>query len=53
LKRREVEIVAREYLWRRRLDDVDVRFDVIAVTVDGRRVRLEHIEDAWRPDPPR
>jgi len=49
-KRREIEAVAREYLVRHRLDDVGVRFDVISVTVDGRQVDLEHIEDAWRPD---
>ncbi len=48
LKRREIEIVAQEYLVRHGLDDVDVRFDVIAVTV-GRDVRIDHIEDAWRP----
>ncbi len=53
LKRREIEIVAGDYLWRHRLDEVDVRFDVIAVTVAGRDVRVEHIEDAWRPDRPR
>jgi putative endonuclease len=49
LKRREIEIVAREYLCRHRLDDVDVRLDVISVSV-GRRARIDHIEDAWRPE---
>ena len=49
LKRREIEIVAREYLCRHRLDDVDVRLDVIAVTV-GPNARIEHLEDAWRPE---
>ena len=52
LKRREIEIVAREYLCRYRLDDIDVRLDVISVTV-GRDARIEHIahlEDAWRPE---
>lgn len=52
LKRREIEIVAGEYLVRHRLDDVDVRFDVLAVTV-GSGVRVAHIEDAWRPEAPR
>jgi putative endonuclease len=51
LKRREIEIVAREYLCRHRLDDVDVRLDVISVTV-SRLARVEHIEDAWRPETP-
>ena len=49
LKRREIEIVAQEYLVRHRLDDVDVRFDVLAVTVE-KGVRVEHLEDAWRPE---
>jgi putative endonuclease len=52
LKRREIEIVAREYLHRHRLDDVDVRLDVISVTVgrDAHIERVAHIEDAWRPE---
>ena len=49
LKRREIELVALEYLVRHRLDDVDVRFDVLAVTVEN-GVRVEHFEDAWRPE---
>jgi len=55
LKRREIEAVAREYLWRRRLHDVDVRFDVVAILAGPRRkvIRIEHLEDAWRPDSPR
>ena len=51
LKRREIEFVAQEYLVRHRLDDVDVRFDVLAITVEKREgVRVEHFEDAWRPE---
>jgi len=55
LKRREIEAVAGDFLWRHRLDDVDVRFDVVAIVVGpGRRViRIEHLEDAWRPEVPR
>ena len=49
LKRREIELVAQEYLVRHRLDDVDVRFDVLAVTLEH-GVRVEHLEDAWRPE---
>lgn len=49
LKRREIEIVAGWYLCKHHLVDVDVRFDVISVTV-GRNARLEHLEDAWRPE---
>ena len=55
LKRREIEAVAGAYLWRQRLDDIDVRFDVVAVVAGpGRKViRIEHMEDAWRPAAPR
>ena len=51
LKRREIEAVATEFLIRHRLRSVDVRFDVFAILVGpGRRVvRVEHVEDAWRP----
>jgi putative endonuclease len=54
-KRREIEAVARDFLWRHRLDDVDVRFDVVAIVAEQRRgtIRIEHLEDAWRPAPPR
>jgi len=55
LKRREIELVAAAWLARERPGDVDVRFDVLAVVVDGRgAVRsIEHLEDAWRPEAPR
>jgi len=50
-KRREIEAVAAEFLLRHRPGDVDIRFDVIAIQVDrgSGTVRLEHLEDAWRP----
>ena len=50
-KRREIESVARFYLARAGAADLDVRFDVVAVHTDreGRVVRLDHLEDAWRP----
>jgi putative endonuclease len=53
-KRREIEAVTAEYLVRNPLADGSVRFDVIAIEVDsyGGGIRLEHIEDAWRPDWP-
>jgi len=55
LKRREIEAVAREYLWRHRLDDIDVRFDVVAIVAgpERRPVTIEHLQDAWRPEAPR
>lgn len=51
LKRREIEAVAREFLARRRLGRVGVRFDVVGIVVGpGRRLlRLTHVPDAWRP----
>ena len=54
-KRREIEAVALDYLLRREPGDIQVRFDVIAIVAGpGREVlRYLHIEDAWRPAPPR
>lgn len=51
LKRREIEAVARFYLARLGHPDIAVRFDVVAIVVDGARrvVSFTHIEDAWRP----
>lgn len=52
LKRREIELVAQQYLVHRALDDVDVRFDVVSILAmpDGRVGRIVHLEDAWRPE---
>jgi len=51
LKRREIEAVALDFLTRHVRRDLQVRFDVVAVTLDpaGRSRTVEHIEDAWRP----
>jgi putative endonuclease len=51
LKRREIEAVATDFLFRYRLDGVSVRFDAMAIEVDRelRVARVEHVEDAWRP----
>ncbi|HSM60843.1 MAG TPA: YraN family protein [Longimicrobiales bacterium] len=57
LKRREIEAVATHFLsWRGRLvgrgpTDTTVRFDVVSVLLDrmSRTVRIDHLEDAWRP----
>jgi putative endonuclease len=50
-KRREIETVARHYLARHGLQDAEVRFDAVAITVvrEEGRVEIEHLEDAWRP----
>ena len=54
LKRREVEAVAADFLRRHRLGRVVVRFDAIAVVggpgVGDGSARIEHLEDAWRPE---
>ncbi len=50
-KRREIEVVATDYLMRHVQEELDVRFDVVSV-VSGpgpRVLRCEHLEDAWRP----
>jgi len=51
LKRREIEAVATHFLARNALPEVAVRFDAVAIVVDRglRRLRIEHLEDAWRP----
>ncbi len=50
-KRAEIEAVASDYLMRHVQGETDVRFDVVAIVVrpDRTIVRIEHIEDAWRP----
>ncbi|HET9948667.1 MAG TPA: YraN family protein [Longimicrobiales bacterium] len=55
LKRREIEIVAQDFLFRHCLGDVEVRFDVLSIVAAARggAGSILHIEDAWRPDPPR
>lgn len=51
LKRREIEAVARHWLTRHPPGNVDVRFDAVCVWIPrgGGGVRIEHLEDAWRP----
>lgn len=54
-KRREIQAVATHFLARmgpREVEGLDIRFDVVAITVrrDGCVAGVEHIEDAWRPD---
>jgi putative endonuclease len=53
LKRRDVEAVAAHFLARHGLQDLSVRFDAVAIVVEGRgaasEVAIEHLEDAWRP----
>jgi len=50
-KRREIEAVATHFLARHVSSGVSVRFDAVAITVDRarQRVRIRHLEDAWRP----
>ncbi len=51
LKRREIEAVATHFLARRPESWTGVRFDVVSIIrdPDSDDVRVEHIEDAWRP----
>ena len=52
-KQREIEAVAGDFLRRRSVGDVDVRFDVVAIVVGPDRsvLRTTHVPDAWRPAP--
>lgn len=48
-KRAEIERVARVWIARHGRRSDEFRFDAIAIyRDDGGRVRLEHVEDAWR-----
>ncbi len=51
-KRREIEAVARHFLACRDFGEADVRFDAVAVTrrSGSRVIRIDHVQDAWRPD---
>ncbi|MBN2645467.1 MAG: YraN family protein [Desulfuromonadaceae bacterium] len=48
-KQRQILRVAQGYLQQSALD-LQPRFDVISVMAEGQRVRIDHIEDAFRPD---
>ena len=50
-KRLEIEAVAAHFLATHSLGDVGVRFDAVAVWTEpgSHVVRLDHVEDAWRP----
>ena len=51
LKRREIEVVATHFLARHLPSEVCVRFDAVSILVQHGpwRVRIRHVEDAWRP----
>ena len=50
LKRREIEVVAERYLASHPGPWTGVRFDAVSIVAPpGGPVRLEHVEDAWRP----
>lgn len=51
-KRREVERVARWWVARRGEPGEVYRFDAVGVEEDGiGRLRVDHVPDAWRPEP--
>jgi len=51
-KRKKLCKAARWYLQKKRIDDVDCRFDVVAVLMEdgSRKPRIEVIKDAFRPE---
>ncbi len=51
-KRKRLYNAARWYLQKRRIGDVECRFDVVAVILDdeGRKPQMEVIRDAFRPE---
>src|SRR5215204_5202131 len=46
-KRREIEHVARAWLTHAAEPQLEYRFDAIAITWEGQRHTLEHVENAW------
>ncbi len=48
-KRRSVEAAARHWVRAHGPAGAAYRFDALAVTTLGGRVRVEHVPDAWRP----
>lgn len=51
-KQRQIARVADHYIGAQRLDDREVRFDVVGVCMDGPTPVCELIEDAFSPDEP-
>jgi putative endonuclease len=50
-KRKRLVRAAQRYLIEHGLEDVDCRFDVIAIERRGRSVTLRHLKDAFFPEP--
>ena len=50
-KQRRVSLAARRFLQVNEIEDVDCRFDVIAVTFGGKEPQVRHIENAFWTDP--
>lgn len=48
-KQRELLMAARGWIAHHRAANRVYRFDAVTVLREGRRLRFEHIEDAWRP----
>lgn len=48
-KRRAVEAAARQWIRAHGPPGTEYRFDALAVTTFGGRVRIDHVPDAWRP----
>ncbi len=49
-KQRQLATVASHYLQKYEIEDVDCRFDVIAIVRQGGKIQVKHIENAfWLP----
>jgi len=46
-KQQQIGLVAERYLQEKEIQDMDCRFDVIAVKADGRQWQIKHIENAF------
>ncbi len=50
-KQRQLVLTALRFLQLREIEDVECRFDVIAVSFGSRRPRIRHLENAFWADP--
>ncbi|MFQ5824676.1 MAG: YraN family protein [bacterium] len=46
-KQQQIGQVAEHYLQEKEIDDMDCRFDVIAITAQGKEWKIKHIENAF------
>ncbi len=46
-KQQQIGIVAERYLQEKEIDEMDCRFDVVAVTLHGKAWEIKHLENAF------